>query len=298
MSSIQLSTNHVLLLYLGCAILIIFVIFFLRSHSSKMAIQNNQNHDKTYSQNKKSIHKNVLGYNKLIYGFGLAISLVMVLSAFNWTVQEKENTVTHYEWYDDDIISIDPPPTALNKSQKPAPKAIILKPIMELDEEDAYQFEDMEMDEDFIFDLEPIIDAREVYDLPPPPTPSEPDELVLIAEQQPRFPGCEHLNLSRLEKDDCSKTKLIEFIYDHIKYPSIARENNIEGMCVIRFVVEKDGSIASIEVIKDIGGGCGLEAKRVVQLMNDMSQKWIPGLQRGRKVRVQYNLPVRFKLKK
>lgn len=85
---------------------------------------------------------------------------------------------------------------------------------------------------------------------------------------------------------------MLKFIYDNIQYPGIARENGVEGTVVVQFVVEKDGSITDVKVIRDIGAGCGAEAMRVVNKM----PKWNPGKQRGRPVRVQFNLPVKFKL--
>ena len=111
----------------------------------------------------------------------------------------------------------------------------------------------------------------------------------------PRFPGCENLR-TKEEKDACAQKKMLEFIYGNIKYPAIARENGIEGMVVVTFVVEKDGTVTDARVVRDIGGQCGQEALRVVSLMNDKGIKWEPGKQRGRPVRVQFNLPVRFKL--
>jgi len=65
---------------------------------------------------------------------------------------------------------------------------------------------------------------------------------------------------------------------------------------VIQFVVEKDGSVAETRVVRDIGAGCGTAALKVVDAMNNMPQKWTPGKQRGRPVKVLYTLPVRFKL--
>ena len=61
----------------------------------------------------------------------------------------------------------------------------------------------------------------------------------------------------------------------------------------VTFVVEKDGSVTGVRVLRDIGGGCGQEAIRVVKSM----PKWTPGKQRGKNVRVQYNLPVNFSLR-
>jgi protein TonB len=117
---------------------------------------------------------------------------------------------------------------------------------------------------------------------PPPVVEVEvegkPEEVFKVVEQKPEFPDGE--------------AAMLKFIYDNIKYPSIARENGVEGMVVVSFVVEKDGSISDARIARDIGAGCGQEAVRVVNMM----PKWNPGKQRGRPVRVQFNLPVKFKL--
>ncbi len=81
-------------------------------------------------------------------------------------------------------------------------------------------------------------------------------------------------------------------MYDNIRYPEMARQNGIEGTVYLKFVVEKDGSISNPQVIRNIGGGCGAEALRVVGKM----PKWTPGKQRGRVVRVLFTLPVKFSL--
>ena len=91
-------------------------------------------------------------------------------------------------------------------------------------------------------------------------------------------------------------TLLLEFIYKNIKYPAIARENGVEGTAVVQFVVETDGSITDAKVVRDPGAQTGSEALRVVNLMKNKGIQWIPGKQRGRAVRVQFNLPVRFRL--
>lgn len=117
---------------------------------------------------------------------------------------------------------------------------------------------------------------------PPPVVEVEveekPEEVFKVVEQKPEFPDGE--------------AAMLKFIYDNIKYPAIARENGVEGMVVVSFVVEKDGSISDAKIARDIGAGCGQEAVRVVNMM----PKWNPGKQRGRPVRVQFNLPVKFKL--
>lgn len=107
----------------------------------------------------------------------------------------------------------------------------------------------------------------------------------------PEFPGCEGES-DKAARAKCAQEKLLQFVYKNIKYPAIARENGVEGMVVVRFVVEKNGSITDAKVVRDIGAQCGNEALRIVNMM----PKWNPGKQRGRAVRVQFNLPVRFKL--
>ena len=82
------------------------------------------------------------------------------------------------------------------------------------------------------------------------------------------------------------------FFKDNIKYPQAALDNDIRGMVYVTFVVEEDGSISNPRLLRDIGGGCGNEAIRVVKMM----PKWTPGKQGGKPVRVQYNLPVGFTL--
>ena len=119
------------------------------------------------------------------------------------------------------------------------------------------------------------------------------DEVFKVVEIMPHFPGCEEMNFElEAEAKKCADKKMLEFIYANIKYPKEAREGNIQGMVVIKFIVEKDGSISNVKLLRDIGGGCGEEALRVANAM----PRWTPGLQRGRAVRVQFNLPVKFKL--
>lgn len=83
-----------------------------------------------------------------------------------------------------------------------------------------------------------------------------------------------------------------KFIAQNIVYPPLAIENNKQGTVIIKFIVEKDGSVSNPEAIKNFDEDCAKEAIRVVKLM-----KWKPGEQRGKKVRVKMFLPIKFKLK-
>lgn len=108
----------------------------------------------------------------------------------------------------------------------------------------------------------------------------EEEEVFVVVENDPEFPG--------------GMEAMMKFLADNIVYPQQAKDNHIEGRVFVSFVVEKDGSISNIKVLRDIGGGCGAEVVRVVKLM----PKWKPGTQKGKPVRVQFNLPVQFTMPK
>lgn len=126
--------------------------------------------------------------------------------------------------------------------------------------------------------------------------PSETEEIFKVVEEMPRFPGCEDSVGDEKMKKDCADRKMLEFIYKNIKYPKEARDKGIEGMVVVSFIVEKDGSVTNAEIKRDIGGGCDEEALRVINLMPAQNLRWIPGKQQGQPVRVLFNIPIRFKL--
>lgn len=122
-------------------------------------------------------------------------------------------------------------------------------------------------------------------------------EIFRVVEEMPRFPGCEGMEGTSREIKSCADRKMLEFLYSNIRYPAIARDNGVEGNVVLSFIVEKDGSISNPKVIRDPGAGLGDEALRIVDMMAELPQKWTPGVQRGRNVRVQFILPVKFQLK-
>lgn len=86
---------------------------------------------------------------------------------------------------------------------------------------------------------------------------------------------------------------LVRYLRKNLKYPSLARENNISGTVILQFVVTAQGKIKDARVVRGIGGGCDQEALRVVREMPD----WKPGLHNGRAVPVTFTLPVAFELK-
>lgn len=106
----------------------------------------------------------------------------------------------------------------------------------------------------------------------------DPDAAFVITEEMPSFPG--------------GQEAMMKYIGKNFKYPKEAVDSGIQGTVFVTFVVERDGSITGVKTLRGIGSGCDEEALRVVQSM----PKWIAGKQRGKEVRVQYNLPIRFKL--
>lgn len=89
------------------------------------------------------------------------------------------------------------------------------------------------------------------------------------------------------------ESALYKFLGSNIHYPQLAKEKCISGRVFVTFVIEKDGSLTHAKIVAGIGGGCDLEALRVVNMMNGM---WSPGTKNGQPVRVQFNIPVKFTL--
>lgn len=139
-------------------------------------------------------------------------------------------------------------------------------------------------------DEEPITDS--FSQIPP----VENRVIYKIVEMMPRFPGCEQIDGTNKDKRSCAKEKLEDYIYKNLEYPEIALKENVEGTCVVQFFVENDGSISNINLVRNIGSGCGDAAVKVVSSMKYLPEKWTPGTHRDTPVAVLYTLPIRFKL--
>ncbi|WP_367391213.1 energy transducer TonB [Lewinella sp. LCG006] len=119
-----------------------------------------------------------------------------------------------------------------------------------------------------------------------------------VVEQMPRFPSaCEARDTTVEYKQKCANQAMLEYVYQRVVYPQEAINENIQGTAVITFVVEKDGLISQPKIVRDLGAGTGLAALSVVLKMQEEKLRWLPGKQGGEAVRVQFNLPVKFKLK-
>lgn len=104
------------------------------------------------------------------------------------------------------------------------------------------------------------------------------DEVFIVAEQMPEFPG--------------GMKELFKFLQDNLKYPESAKKNNVQGRVIVQFVVEKDGTPTEFNVVRAVDPDLDAEALRVLKTM----PKWKPGMQRGEVVRVKYTVPVTFRL--
>ena len=111
----------------------------------------------------------------------------------------------------------------------------------------------------------------------PEPKP-EPEKVFDVVEQMPSFPG--------------GPQALMQWLSDNVRYPVVAQENGVQGRVVVSFVVERDGSITDVKVVRSVDPSLDKEAARVVKSM----PRWIPGKQNGQAVRVKYNVPVAFRL--
>ncbi len=121
----------------------------------------------------------------------------------------------------------------------------------------------------------------------------ETPEVYTIVEEMPRFPGCEDQNLEQAELKKCAERKMLEHIYSNLEYPQKAIDSGTEGMAVISFVIQEDGSLSDIKLLRSVSPECDSAALKVI---NEFPN-WIPGKQAGKPVPVHFNLPIRFKMK-
>ena len=122
-----------------------------------------------------------------------------------------------------------------------------------------------------------VLKAKEVIAQPEPPKEEE-TKIFEVVEQMPSFPG--------------GQAALFEFLSKNIRYPVVAEENGIQGRVIVTFVVERDGSITDVRVVKSVDPSLDKEAVRVTKSM----PHWNPGMQNGGPVRVKFTLPVTFRL--
>lgn len=220
----------------------------------------------------------------LYFLIGLTVVLAVVLAAFEWKTYEKTASslgVLTLDNMEDEMIPIteqnQPPPPP----PPPPPQEII-----EIVEDDTEIEEEIEIaDSEADMNTEIFEQPAEVFDEP---------EIFTIVEDMPIFPGCENKG-SKEEIKQCTDNEIYRFIAENTKYPAMARDAGISGTVYMRYLIDEKGEVKNVEVLRGVSGGKSLdnEAQRVIKMIPRMK----PGKQRGKPVRVQYTVPVKFNLK-
>ncbi len=222
---------------------------------------------------KKSPKASLEDKKMLFVMMGLVMVLSLLYIGFEWT--DKEITV--YAATDTSLLAeeeievvqtaqeLPPPPPP------PAPEIVEILNVVEDNVEVASVEINTEDNKDKVVAISaPVTSA---------PIEEEEDNVIFqVVEKMPSFPG--------------GDSQLFKFLNENVKYPVIAQENGVQGRVICQFVVNRDGSIVDVEVVRSVDASLDKEAIRVIKSM----PKWSPGQQRGKPVRVKYTLPVNFKL--
>ena len=224
-------------------------------------------------EEKKSPKANLENKKLMFIQIGMIISLLIAWMAFEHKSYDKReidpSLLNREVVVDEEMVEI-----TKQEEQKPQPVEVPKQTTQLEIVQDDVEVEDIEINAE--------VDQQEVIEEYVPVEVEEEEvveqEIFQIVEEMPAYPGGDQ--------------KLMEYVAKNIKYPQIARETGIQGRVFVGFVVEPDGSVSNVKVLRGIGGGCDEEAMRVVKSM----PKWKPGKQRGKAVRVSYMLPVNFKL--
>ncbi len=205
----------------------------------------------------------------LFFNIGMVTTLALVILAFTWKSYDEGDLMNLGSLEDNADEMIEIPVT----EQPPPPPPKIQQPeIIEVPDEEEIE-EDIEVDLDV-----DVTDDTEIEAIVADEEEEESDEIFTIVEQQPAPKG--------------GMGAFYKYVGKKMKYPSQAKRMGIEGKVFVKFMVDKDGSISRVQILKGIGAGCDEEAAKVLKA----APKWVPGKQRGRAVRVWMTIPIVFKL--
>ena len=224
-------------------------------------------------EEKKSPKANLENKKLMFIQIGMIISLLIAWMAFEHKSYDKReidpSLLNREVVLDEEMVEI-----TKQEEQKPQPVEVPKQTTQLEIVQDDVETEDIEINAD--------VEQNEVIEDYVAPEVVEEEvveqEIFQIVEEMPSYPGGEKA--------------LLEYVAKNIKYPQIARETGIQGRVFVGFVVEPDGSVSNVKILRGIGGGCDEEAMRVIKSL----AKWKPGKQRGKAVRVSYQIPVVFKL--
>ncbi len=224
---------------------------------------------------KKSPKANLEVHRNTYFLMGCVVGLSLLFFAFEWSTQTRkldEAVIVQDVLAEEEIEITRREPTPPPPPPPPEPET---PEIIEVVEEEVETTLDIKTEDD------QSQRQLQTYVPPPPPKPKQEEvteEIFVVVENQPEFPG--------------GNAAMMKFLSDNIKYPLIAQENGIQGRVICNFVVERDGSITDVQVVRGVDPSLDREAVRVIQQM----PRWTPGKQRGQAVRVRFTLPVVFRL--
>ncbi|OJJ16581.1 energy transducer TonB [marine bacterium AO1-C] len=212
----------------------------------------------------------------LFFSIGLAVTMLFLVLSFEWKQYDNLAKVEIQNEDDDFEEQIEIPITEM----PPPPPPVLQQPeVVEVpDEEEIDEEIEVNLDVELTEEAPPPPPKIEKKAPPPPKVEEKEEEIFMIVEEQAMPKG--------------GLKKFYKYISDNLNYPSQARRMGVEGRVFLQFVVEKDGSITDIKVLKGIGSGCDEEAVRVLKA----APKWKAGKQRGVAVRVRRSIPIMFKL--
>ena len=223
---------------------------------------------------KRKTHKADLENKKFIFRqIGLIVALSLIFLAFQYKSYEKEVINLGTRQAKDIPEEIIPITEQEEKPPPPPPPKQVVKIKEVSNDADVDNDIDIDVEADENTAVEQYVPVQQEEE-----ESSDDQQIFMVVESMPKFPGGE--------------VALHKYLAENIRYPEMAKESGIQGRVFVTFVIEKDGSVTDVKVLRGIGGGCDEEAVRVVKNM----PKWTPGKQRGKPVRVQFNLPVKFTL--
>lgn len=220
---------------------------------------------------KKTPEADLTKRSGMFLNIGLFVSVLVVLIAFNTKSFDDRNLKDLGSISDDLEELLDIPIT----EQPPPPPPPVEQPIIQEIPDEIEIEEKIEVNFDVDVKEETVIKEIVISDAP---VVEKADEIFDVVENSPNPPG----GMEAWNK----------YLGKNLKYPTQARRMGIEGTVYVVFVVNTDGTLQDVDVLRGIGGGCDEEAIRVVK----NAPKWEPGKQRGRPVRVRMRLPIKFKL--
>jgi len=224
---------------------------------------------------KKSEKANLESKKTTFFQLGLVVTIALILIAFEWTTTERQANAfasLTEDVMEEEII----PQTEQDEPEVETPPEVNVTDIFEIVDDDVK----IENEVLFFDDRTNADDIVQAYTFTAKAEEEEKEEdIFMIVEDMPTFKGGD-------------VQKFSEWVKERVRYPIIAQENSIQGKVFIGFVVEPDGSVSNVQVIRSVDKSLDEEAKRVVEL----SPKWAPGKQRGAPVRVRFSITVNFQL--